>query len=137
MFDIFKVLIGIFVGFFLNEIHRRIVEKKESDKILNIIEEDLKVSMENIKEQFSTLSMQGGELLNKKSASLSIEVDKLKKLIKIYQKFQMINKGLEMFVLLDSQGVPAKNDVKNRMSKWRDECYNDIEEYLNIKKESR
>lgn len=131
MFDIVKVLIGIFVGFSLNEIHRIFIEKREADKILKIIEEELKVSLENIKGQYSTLSMQGEELLNKKSANLSIEVCKLKKLIKIYQKFQMINKGLERYVILDSAGMPSKNDLKNKISEWRDECSDDIKEYLN------
>ena len=134
MFDILKVLIGIFVGFFLNEIHRIFIEKRESEKILKIIEEELKVSLENIKEQYSTLSMQGEGLLNKKSASLSIEACKLKKLIKIYQKFQMINKGLERHVILDASGMPSKNDLKNKISKWRDECSDDIKGYLNTLK---
>jgi len=134
VFDILKVLIGIFVGFFLNEIHRIFIEKRESEKILKIIEEELRVSLENIKEQYSTLSMQGEELLNKKSASLSIEACKLKKLIKIYQKFQMINKGLERHVILDASGMPSKNDLKNKISKWREECSADIKEYLNTSK---
>ena len=134
MFDILKVLIGIFVGFFLNEIHRIFIEKRESEKILKIIEEELRVSLENIKEQYSTLSMQGEELLNKKSASLSIKACKLKKLIKIYQKFQMINKGLERHVILDASGMPSKNDLKNKISKWREECSADIKEYLTTSK---
>ena len=134
MFDILKVLIGIFVGFFLNEIHRIFIEKRESEKILKIIEEELRVSLENIKEQHSTLSMQGEGLLNKKSASLSIDAGKLKKLTKIYQKFQMINKGLERHVVLDASGMPSKNDLKNKISKCREECSADIKEYLNTSK---
>ena len=78
--------------------------------------------------------MQGEELLSKKSASLSIEACKLKKLIKIYQKFQMINKGLERHVILDASGMPSKNDLKNKISKWRDECSDDIKEYLSTSK---
>ncbi|MBA7544611.1 hypothetical protein ES705_36972 [subsurface metagenome] len=134
MFDILKVLIGIFVGFFLNEIHRIFIEKRESEKILKIIEEELRVSLENIKEQHSTLSIQGEGLLNKKSASLFIDAGKLKKLTKIYQKFQMINKGLERHVILDASGMPSKNDLKNKISEWRDECSDDIKEYLNTSK---
>jgi len=132
MSEIFSVLIGVFVGFFLNDIRGKIIEKREADEILKVIDEELKVSMENIKDHFCTLSMQGEELLNKKSVCLHLDVSKLNKLIKIYQKFQMINKGLEMFILLDSQGVPAKNDVKNRISAWRKECYIDIEKYLTV-----
>ena len=46
----------------------------------------------------------------------------------------MINKGLERYVILDSSGMAAKNDLRNKISKWREECFNDIEEYTKISK---
>jgi len=132
MLEAFIGLIGVFVGYFLNEISRIINEKVEAKKILKIIEEELKLILDNIKDEHSILSTVGQELLNKKSASLFIELDDLKKISKIYQKLQMINKGLERYVILDSSGMPAKNDLRNKISKWREECFNDIEEYTKI-----
>jgi|AntAceMinimDraft_16_1070373.scaffolds.fasta_scaffold27545_2 hypothetical protein len=129
MQEVFIGLIGVFVGYFLKEISRMINEKAEAGKILKIIKEELELISSNVKDQHSTLFTVGQELLNKKSASLCIEVDELKKIIEIYQKFQMINKGLERHAILDSAGMPSKEDLKNKILKWREECFNDIEKY--------